>query len=211
MCGITGVCALGGSLRADGEGLARAMADSIAHRGPDGSGVWSDAKVALGHRRLAIVDLTDTGAQPMFSASGRFVTVFNGEIYNFRSLAVRLIDTGWAPRGTGDTEVLLEYVERFGLDEFLDAADGMFALALYDRTTDELSLVRDRFGEKPLHYCVEDDHVWFTSELRALGVVPDLRLTLDPDATADYFRYGYVPGTRTIFTEVRPRRAGERR
>jgi asparagine synthase (glutamine-hydrolysing) len=139
----------------------------------------------------------------MHSESGRFVIIFNGEIYNYRQLGASLENEGWRPRGRSDTEVLLAAVERWGLSTFLDRVDAQFAFALYDTVESRLYLARDRFGEKPLAYCISGTSVYFASELRAFDQVPDLDLTLDPTSTADYFRFGHVPGTATIFRGIR--------
>ncbi|HEX2059847.1 MAG TPA: asparagine synthetase B, partial [Thermoanaerobaculia bacterium] len=164
------------------------MADTLRHRGPDDDGVWVDAHagVALGFRRLAILDLSDAGAQPMVSESGRYVIVFNGEIYNYRRLAAELGPRSY--RGTSDTEVMLACIETWGLQGAIEKFIGMFAFAVWDRETRTLSLVRDRIGIKPLHYSLTPHGVSFASELRAL----DAR-DIDRDALALYARYGYVP------------------
>ena len=129
------------------------MTDSIAHRGPDADGLWADSAhgVALGHRRLAILDLSPAGAQPMHSASNRFVLVFNGEIYNYLELRAQLIDGGVRFRGHSDTEVLLAGFEAWGVADTIRRAHGMFAVAVWDQTSRQLTLARDRLGEKPLY------------------------------------------------------------
>jgi asparagine synthase (glutamine-hydrolysing) len=142
----------------------------IAHRGPDADGHWvpADTPVALGHRRLSILDLSPTGAQPMWSGQGRYVISFNGEIYNFRALRERLYSAGAAFRGTSDTEVLLAGFEAWGVAATLREATGMFALAVWDVRDQELYLARDRVGEKPLYYGVCGDSLVFASELKAI-------------------------------------------
>lgn len=202
MCGFAGIASFGRPLQGGAADTAVAMAETLSHRGPDAAGVWSDPRVALAHRRLAILDVSDSGAQPMVSDSGRYVVAFNGEIYNYRDLGARLRNEGWRSRGGSDTEVLLAAVESWGLDRFLHYADGMFAFALYDRNQERLMLVRDRFGEKPLAYCVHGSEIYFASELRAFTRVRGLALSLDRAATADYFRYGYVPGRATIYEGI---------
>jgi asparagine synthase (glutamine-hydrolysing) len=202
MCGLAGVAALGGELDRSAPKVGAAMAATLVHRGPDDEGCWADARVALAHRRLAILDLTRSGAQPMESGTGRYVLAFNGEIYNFEELAGRLAGAGWSRRGRSDTEVLLAAIEAWGLDRALERCDGMFAFALYDRANRRLNLVRDRCGEKPLAYGIHDGGVWFASELRAFAAVPGFDLSLCPRATAAYFRHGYVPGTATIYAAV---------
>ena len=203
MCGIAGVAKIGGSVARDAESIAVAMANAQFHRGPDASGAWSDSRICLSHRRLAIIDLSEGGVQPMHSEGGRFVVVFNGEIYNYREIGSCLEREGWRPRGHSDTEVLLAAVERWGLARFLDRVDGQFAFGLYDKVEGRLFLVRDRFGEKPLAFCVSGASVYFASDLRAFDKVPGLDLPLDPRSTADYFRFGHVPGQATIFTGIR--------
>ena len=155
MCGIAGLLDL--SRLGHHSDLARragAMAEAIAYRGPDGADVWSDAErgIALSHRRLAILDLTPTGAQPMVSADGRWVISYNGEVYNAEAIAASPALAGLTRRGTSDTEVILESLARRGLDRTLDDLNGMFAMALWDRATETLHLVRDRLGIKPLFY-----------------------------------------------------------
>ena len=173
------------------------MADSVRHRGPDDDGVWVDAPagVALGFRRLAIIDLSDAGAQPMVSASGRYVIVFNGEIYNYQRLAKELGTRAY--RGTSDTEVLLAAIEQWGVEGAVERFIGMFAFAVWDRETRTLSLVRDRIGIKPLHYALTSRGIEFASELRPLGGTE-----VDRDALALYARYAYVPAPYSIFRGI---------
>lgn len=202
MCGLAGMVALERALPPTARGTVEAMTCSLEHRGPDDAGEWADDRVALGHRRLSILDLSEAGRQPMVSTSGRFVLVFNGEIYNHRELRASLTSTGWRPKSTSDTEVILAGIEAWGFDRFLNQADGMFALALYDRSESTLALARDRFGEKPLVYCERDGHLLFASELTAFEHAPGLDLRLDEASTNDYFRYGYVPGRSTIYQGI---------
>src|SRR5215213_6786229 len=152
MCGIAGLIDRSGASASVLAEKARVMADALAHRGPDGSGVWCDpeAGVALSHRRLSVIDLTPAGAQPMVSADGRWVISYNGEIYNARDIARAAELSGINYRGTSDTEVILESLARRGLDRTLRDLNGMYALALWDRHTRALHLVRDRIGIKPL-------------------------------------------------------------
>jgi asparagine synthase (glutamine-hydrolysing) len=173
------------------------MADSVRHRGPDDDGVWVDAPagVALGFRRLAILDLSDAGAQPMVSDSGRYVLVFNGEIYNYQRVAKELGSRTY--RGTSDTEVLLAAIEQWGLESAIARFIGMFAFALWDRETRKLSLVRDRLGVKPLHYALTTNGLSFASELRTLGGID-----IDRNALALYARYGYVPAPYSIYRGI---------
>jgi asparagine synthase (glutamine-hydrolysing) len=176
------------------------MADRLTHRGPDDEGTWLDgaAGVALGHRRLSILELSPSGAQPMASASGRSVLAFNGEIYNHDELRRRLDGPGRRWRGRSDTEVLIEALEAWGVAATLEACVGMFAFAWWDRERRELTLARDRLGEKPCHYGWHGGTLVFGSELKALRAHPAYRQATDPQALAAYLRHGYVPAPRSI-------------
>ncbi len=211
MCGLAGVRDLRSAT--PGDELRRAVASmggALVHRGPDDHGVFADpaAGVALAHRRLAIVDLSPTGHQPMTSPSGRFVVVFNGEIYNFRDLRAQLVGRGTSFRGRSDTEVLVAGFEEWGVEETLRRCNGMFALAVWDRQTGVLTLARDRLGEKPLYYGRFGDVVLFGSELSALRRHPAFDGDVDRDALATYLRLGYVPAPRSIHRNVRKLPAG---
>jgi asparagine synthase (glutamine-hydrolysing) len=211
MCGIAGILAPPGSLT--GEALHASvltMTERLAHRGPDdaGSFVDPDAGVALGHRRLAIIDLSAAGHQPMASASGRWVLSFNGEIYDHRRLRRHLEAGGVRFRGTSDTEVLLEAIDRFGLDEALRTVNGMFAAAAWDREQRRLHLFRDRLGEKPLYHGHVGGAFTFGSELKALRALPGFDDTLDERAVASYFRFGWIPAPRSIYRSVSKLPAG---
>ncbi len=181
------------------------MATSLAHRGPDDEGVWVDAHVgvALGHRRLSILDLSTEGHQPMVSASGRYVVVFNGEIYNFQELRSELERTPRAAvpafRGHSDTEVMLAAFEQWGVEEAVARFNGMFAFIVWDREERLLHLVRDRLGEKPLFYAWMGNTFLFGSELKALRCHPDFRAEIDRDALALYMKFGYVPAADSIY------------
>jgi asparagine synthase (glutamine-hydrolysing) len=201
MCGIAGIWRFGGHSEAELRATARAMADAIAHRGPDGHGYWMDeaAGLALSHRRLAIVDLSPTGYQPMMSADRRFVITYNGELYNRAELAAEL---GAQWRGTSDTEVLVEAIAQFGIEGALRRANGLFAFAAYDTITRKLHLARDRLGIKPLYYTRQNGVFAFASELRALRAAAGLAFTLDLGAMASYLRYACVPAPRAIYQEV---------
>ncbi len=204
MCGIAG-CFQPGGLRADqARGAVVAMADTLHHRGPDDGGVWLDAEagIALSYRRLAIIDLTPTGHQPMESASGRFVVVFNGEIYNFHELRQQLIARGVQFRGRSDTEVLLAAVETWGLHDALLRFNGMFAFALWDRAQRTLHLARDRAGEKPLYYGWMGRTLVFGSELKALRAHPAFSARLDRNAVTQFLQYGYIPDPFSIYLGV---------
>ncbi|KVO41219.1 asparagine synthase (glutamine-hydrolyzing) [Burkholderia ubonensis] len=207
MCGIDGFL----NSAAFDEETARAtlarMTASLAHRGPDAQGTWLDAQagIALGHRRLAIVDLSVHGRQPMASVCGRFVLVFNGEIYNHRALRAELERTGRAPawRGHSDTEVLLAAIVAWGVEAALRRATGMFAIALWNRESRVLTLARDRIGEKPLYYGRIGDALVFASELKALRSFPGFDGAIDRDALCLYLRQSSVPAPYTIYRGIR--------
>jgi asparagine synthase (glutamine-hydrolysing) len=205
MCGIAGFLLTGAERKATLESRVRAMNDAIAHRGPDGEGIWvdADAGLALAQRRLAIIDLAPTGAQPMTSASGRFVITYNGEIYNYRELRRELEAAGTAFRGTSDTEVLLEAWERWGEETLLPRLNGMFAFAIWDRQERALTLARDGFGIKPLYVLEHDNGVFFASELKALRVDKACPRAIDPAALTAYLRHGYVPAPWSILKGVK--------
>jgi asparagine synthase (glutamine-hydrolysing) len=205
MCGIAGILDPGRSTSSDD--LARcagAMASALAHRGPDDHGLWVDAEVGLafGHRRLSVVGLGPTGHQPMVSDSGRWVVNYNGEIYNFTALRRRLASTGVVQRGDSDTEVIVQGIECWGLDATVDACEGMFAMAVWDRDRRELHLLRDRLGEKPLYYGWVDRHFVFASELKALHRLPAFAPELDRGAVALFLRHNCVPAPHTIYRGI---------
>jgi asparagine synthase (glutamine-hydrolysing) len=178
------------------------MTATLRHRGPDDEGVWAEAGVGLGSRRLAVVDLTEEGHQPMTSASGRYVLAFNGEIYNHLDLRRELEARGHRFRGRSDTEVFLEAVERRGIRGALERSNGMFALALWDRRERRLTLARDRLGEKPMYYGRLGGGFAFASELKALRAHPTFEGEIDRDAMAQFLRHKYVPGPRSIYRGI---------
>lgn len=204
MCGIAGIMALEASPQ-DLEADVRRMIDRLAHRGPDDAGVYRDptAPVALGHRRLAILDLSPRGHQPMRSRDGRFVVTYNGEIYNYRELRRALEGAGETFEGGSDTEVLVAAIARWGIEAALRRANGMFALAAWDRAERVLHLARDRLGKKPLYYGWVAGCFVFASELSAIRRLPYFDLAIDRDSLAAYLRYNATPGTRTIFERLR--------
>jgi len=181
------------------------MCGVLSHRGPDSSGVWIDegSGVGLAHTRLAIIDLSDAGHQPMESANGRYVISFNGEIYNYKDLRSELAGQPISFRGSSDTEVLVEGISAWGLETTLRTARGMFALAVWDRGQRVLSLARDRLGEKPIYYGWAGHSFLFGSELKALHCHPAFSPSIDEDAIALYLRYGYIPGPYSAFRGVR--------
>lgn len=183
------------------------MGNSISHRGPDDSDVFADKQVGLCHRRLAIIDLSDAGRQPMYSPSGRYITVFNGEIYNFQSLRASLEEEGVKFRGNSDTEVMLALYEKSGPD-CLAELNGMFAIAIWDTVEKKLFLARDRLGKKPLYYYKKNDQFIFASEIKAILSVPGVDKTVRQDAVKDFFFYQYVPETKSIFKYIDKVQAG---
>ena len=201
MCGFAGFLTTAGLSREEMTAHAGRMIDPLAHRGPDDRGVWADAGagIALGFRRLAIVDLSPHGHQPMRSRSGRFVIVFNGELYNFRGLRRELEGRGHAFTGHSDTEVILAAFEEWGIEPAVHRFVGMFAIAVWDTDRRELSLLRDRIGKKPLYVYREPGLISFGSELKALIAGPSFDRTVDRPALASYLRYLYVPAPRSIF------------
>lgn len=205
MCGIAGFLLDRAERAADElDAVATGMADSLAHRGPDDRGVWSDAAcgIALGHRRLSILDLSPSGHQPMVSADGRFAIVFNGEVYNHRELRRELAASGVPFRGHSDTEVLVEAIARWGLEAAISRSIGMFAYAVWDRRERQLFLVRDRLGIKPLYYGRTTDALLFGSELRALRAYPGFAGEIDRDAVALFLQHSYIPAPYTIYRGV---------
>ncbi len=203
MCGIAGLWRPG-----SGEGVeavACAMRDRLRHRGPDDAGVWADpdAGVALGQRRLAIIDLSPLGHQPMASADGRYVIDYNGEIYNYREVAATLEQAGVRFRGASDTEVLVEAIARFGLEAALERVAGMFAFAVWDRAERRLLLARDRLGIKPLYYGFWRGTLLFASELKAFDAFPGFAPELDRDALTLLLRHCYIPAPRTAWRGIR--------
>ncbi len=206
MCGIAGIFHCGTAKPVDPVRVER-MCAAIAHRGPDGSGVWTEPGIALGHRRLSIIDIAGS-PQPMEGAGGRAMIVFNGEIYNYRELRAELERAGASFRTDGDTEVILAAWERWGTD-CLHRLNGMFAFALYDRQERTLLLTRDRFGVKPLFMApLSDGGIAFGSELKALLAHPLLRREADPHAVEDYLTWGYVPDHACILRGVEKLPAG---
>lgn len=201
MCGITGVVRYRNSEQTL-SAIVSDMANQLIHRGPDADGVWTDAEegVGLGHRRLSILELSQAGAQPMQSARQRYVLAFNGEVYNHLELRRELTGHNW--RGHSDTETLLAAIEKWGLRPTLKRLVGMFAIALWDRERRELTLARDRVGEKPLYYGWFDGAFLFGSELKALTAFPGWHGEVDRDSLTLYLRHSYVPAPHTIWKGV---------
>ncbi|MEE4204194.1 MAG: asparagine synthase (glutamine-hydrolyzing) [Halieaceae bacterium] len=199
MCGIAGFSCFHGNV-GDETTLAR-MGEAIRHRGPDADGTFVEGPVGLHHRRLAIVDLSAAGNQPMHSACGRYVIVFNGEIYNFLELREQLMVDGHVFSTGTDTEVILALYASRGHD-CLEALNGMFAFALWDRETESLFIARDRIGKKPLYYTFHNGDIAFASELKALLAAGLVEREIRLDALHDFFAYQYIPDPKTIFEGV---------
>lgn len=203
MCGITGYWSAGSINNADR--VINKMTDAIIHRGPDSDGHWidADAGIALGHRRLAIIDLSSAGHQPMVSSSGRYLLTYNGEIYNHLDIRKELESSGatsW--RGHSDTETLLAAVEKWGVDGALAKLNGMFAFALWDRKLRQLFIARDRLGEKPLYYGKTGGIFVFGSELKAITCFPGWAGDVDRNVLASFLRHNYVPGSHSIYKGI---------
>jgi len=204
MCGLAVCWAPGDGEEAALAALTARLAGTLRHRGPDDGGVWVDAAagLGLGFRRLSIVDLSPLGHQPMVSSSGRYVIVFNGEVYNFSRLRPELERLGHAFRGHSDTEVMLAAFEEWGVADALERFIGMFAIALWDRRERRLTLARDRLGKKPLYYGWAGETFLCGSELKTLRAHSDFAPPIDRDALALYLRHGYIPAPYTIYEGV---------
>ena len=208
MCGIAGFCNHPENWK---ENIHK-MNERMLHRGPDAGGFWAneDASVVFGHRRLSIVDLSENGAQPMQSASGRYMCVYNGEIYNYKVIRDKLLAEHkvTAFRGTSDTEVLLEAFEAYGVRETIAMCKGMFAIALLDRETKKLTLIRDRIGEKPLYYGYVNGHFAFASDLGSITQLDDFHNEIDTKVLQIYFIHGYIPAPYSIYRNIYKLEAG---
>lgn len=200
MCGIAGIFNLNGEPVSPV--LLRKMTDAIAHRGPDGEGFYTDSFIGLGHRRLAIIDLSPAGHQPMMSSDRQYVLSYNGELYNFQELRLELEALGYHFRSRTDSEVVLYAYIAWG-EKALDRFNGMFAFALWDRNRQELFLARDRYGIKPLYYCYRGDTLIFGSEVKAILAHPGFAAVLDKEALVEYFTFQNFFTDRTLFKDVR--------
>ncbi len=205
MCGIAGFCNFHGSVKMQEENLEK-MKQRMLHRGPDagGSYVSEDGKVALGHRRLSIVDLSEAGLQPMKSHSGRYVMAYNGEIYNYKKLSQKLLEEKKVDRfrGTSDSEVILEAFEAYGVEETIAQCKGMFAIALYDTKEQKLYLLRDRIGEKPLYYGFMGDTFVFASDVACIAALDGFQNPIQKDVLGIYFIHGYIPAPYSIYENI---------
>lgn len=207
MCGICGYVHLDESKRVSAD-ILNAMMETIRSRGPDDAGTFAEGAIALGHRRLSIIDLS-TGHQPMASPDGAVVIVYNGEIYNFRELKDVLEKKGHVFRTHSDTEIVIRAYEEYG-EGCLDRFNGMFAFALWDGRKKTLFLARDRFGKKPLYYAFFDNQFIFGSELKAVLKHPSARRRIDPASVSKYLAYEYVPSPHTIFRDIHKLPAGSK-
>ena len=202
MCGLAGL--LSSTPGRDLINLVTEMTSFLIHRGPNSEGFWSQDNVALGHRRLSVVDLTSSGSQPMKSNCGRFIMVYNGEIYNHLELRYQLEKEGAAPswKGSSDTETLLAAIAHWGINKSLSRSYGMFALAIWDQAKKQLSLARDRLGEKPLYWGWAGKDLIFGSELKALQPHPDYHNEICKKSLHQYFRFMYIPAPRSIHPKI---------
>ena len=213
MCGFTGfINTSSQARRSDMQARARAMADTLRHRGPDDGQVWMDDEtpIVFAFRRLAIIDLSAEGRQPMVSATGRYTIVFNGEIYNFLELRKELERTGVQFRGRSDTEVILAAAEHWGLNQTLQKINGMFALAVWDKKERKIHFARDRLGKKPLYIGWAKDVLVFGSELKALRAHPDFEAAINPKSLSLYLQYGFLPSPACIYKNAWSLPAGSR-
>ena len=201
MCGITGFI---DKKTLDLEQVVSKMAACISYRGPDDQGVWVDKEVSLafGHRRLSIIDLSAEGHQPMHSASGRYVIVFNGEIYNYKEFQKELVDDGYTFRGSSDTEAMLAAFDKWGVEKAVQKFNGMFAFALWDKQDRRLFLVRDRIGIKPLYYGWSGSAFYFGSELKPFKVHPNFCAGINKNSLSLLFRHNYIPTPHSIYEGV---------
>ncbi|HXV13008.1 MAG TPA: asparagine synthase (glutamine-hydrolyzing) [Candidatus Krumholzibacteria bacterium] len=209
MCGIAGFMSRNGDSAQLARDLARAVA-CLRHRGPDDEGLWNDgAGTGLGFRRLSILDLSERGHQPMRSKDGRYVMVFNGEVYNFAEVRARLLGLGHLFSGTGDSEVILTAFQQWG-ERAVDHFIGMFAIGLWDEREQTMHLFRDRVGVKPLYYGWDGTTLWFGSELKALRAFGHWRPRVDRQAVGEFLHYGYISSPRSIYTQVKKLPPGSR-
>ena len=205
MCGITGIFNLNGEPVSPV--ILRKMTDAIAHRGPDGEGFYTDSFIGLGHRRLAIIDLSPAGHQPMMTADGQYVISYNGELYNFQELRLELEALGYRFRSQCDTEVMLYAYAAWG-EACVNRFNGMFAFVIWDKQRQKLFLARDRFGVKPLYYTRQGQIFLFGSEVKAMLAHPACQARLDKEALLEYFTFQNFFTDRTLFADVRLLPAG---
>lgn len=200
MCGIAGEFVFDGSPASPD--AVRAMTDALSHRGPDDEGLYCEGPIGLGHRRLAIIDLTPSGHQPMWTPDRRYAVVFNGEIYNHAEIRNDLEAVGWQFLSRSDTEVLLAAVAVWGIEKALVRFIGMFAFALWDSRTQAIILCRDRAGIKPLHYYIDANRLIFASELKGLTAHKAFRRAINPSAVAQFLSMGYIAAPQTVYAQT---------
>ena len=205
MCGVAGVIDLSG--REVTLETLKSMTDAIAHRGPDGEGQWIDGNIGIGHRRLSIIDLTQAAKQPMVSSDLRYVLSYNGELYNFKELRKDLASRGHKFRSVSDTEVVLAAFEEWGTESFI-RFNGMFALAIWDRTDRVLTLARDRYGVKPLYFSHQGDYFSFGSEQKAILAQETFKSTLNKSALVEYFTFQNILTSDTLLMDLKILPAG---
>jgi asparagine synthase (glutamine-hydrolysing) len=205
MCGIAGLVDLGG--REVRKHQIKSMTDSMKHRGPDGEGQWTSGNIGIGHRRLSIIDLSESAAQPMTSPDERFVLSYNGEIYNYQELRIELQSLGIQFRSKSDSEVLL-YALITWKEKALLKFNGMFAFALYDDLTGDLLIARDRYGIKPLYYCLQDNYFSFASEQKAIKSRSTFRSQLDKETLVEYLTFQNIFTDKTLETDIKVLPAG---
>ena len=200
MCGFCGYIDLNNTKK-NNPSIIKSMNDALNHRGPDGEGFYfaNDFGLSLGHKRLSIIDLTDCGAQPFISHSGRYVIVFNGEIYNYQSIKSEL-KVPW--KSSSDTEVLIESIEHNGIKKTLEKIEGMFAFALWDNQKKELTLCRDRVGEKPLYYGFNNNIFYFGSELKSFTKHPNFKKNINTNVLPQFFAHGYISTPYSIYEDI---------
>jgi len=199
MCGIAGIFHING--QPVSVVSLRRMTDAIAHRGPDGEGFYTDSFIGLGHRRLAIIDLSPAGHQPMITGDGKFVIAYNGEVYNFQDLRLELEALGYQFHSRTDSEVVLNAYAEWG-EKALDNFNGMFAFAIWDRMRQELFLARDRYGVKPLYYTNQNNTLLFGSEIKSILEHSAYQISLDTEGLIEYFTFQNFFTNRTLFNDI---------
>ncbi|MBQ9361176.1 MAG: asparagine synthase (glutamine-hydrolyzing) [Lachnospiraceae bacterium] len=210
MCGIAGVISKNGYARRDGLRLLKKMTDALSHRGPDGEGqrYLSEGMALLGHRRLSVIDLSESASQPMQSADGRYTISYNGEVYNYKELRAMLSAEGIGFFSDSDTEVVLNAVSEWGIENTLSKLNGMFAFAVWDSYTKELILARDRYGIKPVYYAIVRDNLIFASEYKAILCFPDFYPDINREAIFQYFTFQNIIDDSTFFDGIKILPAG---
>ena len=210
MCGLTGFANLSQETPKNVVHVIKNMTASLVHRGPDHQGVWADPAggIALGHRRLSIVDRSDAGHQPMESKDERYVLVYNGEIHNFQELRKNLESKNIKFRSQSDTEVLLQMLIHEGVEASLPKLHGMFAFVLWDKKEKTLTLARDPFGIKPLYFGFFKNAFLFSSEVKSFFQHPDFEKKINPTSLATYLKFGFIPSPHSIFENVEQLKPG---